>query len=165
MGRITNNSSTDSIQLLSRRFGIQTVGSSMKDVVQGQGVTGRTPILKPGEVFEYTSTAPLSVRPIATTIIAARMKGEYNFVTLTSGQDTATPEQIKKGGDDSAELGMFHFVFPEEQRVKPIQSVEDEEEDDDDDSSSTSTSTATVSSSTSTRPKSVSPPASSTSSA
>mmetsp|Transcript_9762 Transcript_9762/g.14514 ORF Transcript_9762/g.14514 Transcript_9762/m.14514 type:complete len:803 (+) Transcript_9762:353-2761(+) len=161
--RITNNSPSDTIQLLSRRFEIQTVGSSMKDVVQGEGVTGRTPILKPGEVFEYTSTAPLSVRPIATTIIAARMKGEYNFVTLKSGQETATPEQIKTGGDDSAELGMFHFVFPEEQRVKPIQSTEEEEDDDDDDNNTTSTSTATVSSSTSAKPKSVSPPASSTS--
>lgn len=156
--RITNNSSTDTIQLLSRRFEIQTVGSSMKDVVQGEGVTGRTPILKPGEVFEYTSTAPLSVRPIATTIIAARMRGEYNYVTLKSGQETATPEQIKEGGDASAELSMFHFVFPEEQRVKPIQSAEDEEEDEDD--NTTSTSTATVSSSTSTRPRSVAPPAS-----
>ncbi|GFH51597.1 hypothetical protein CTEN210_08073 [Chaetoceros tenuissimus] len=132
--RITNNSETDTIQLLSRRFEIQTVGSSMKDVVQGEGVTGRTPILKPGEVFEYTSTAPLSVRPIATTIIAARMKGEYKYVTLADGQETATDEQIKEGGDASAELGMFHFVFPEEQRVKPVAAAYDEDEDDEDES-------------------------------
>ncbi len=161
--RITNNSPTDTIQLLSRRFEIQTVGSSMKDVVQGEGVTGRTPILKPGEVFEYTSTAPLSVRPIGTTIIAARMKGEYNYVTLKSDQETATPEQIKKGGDASAELGMFHFVFPEEQRVKPIQSSPtDEDDDDDDDSTSTVTttvsSTSTTASSPASRPKPVTPP-------
>lgn len=132
--RITNNSETDTIQLLSRRFEIQTVGSSMKDVVQGEGVTGRTPILKPGEVFEYTSTAPLSVRPIATTIIAARMKGEYKYVTLADGQETATDEQIKEGGDASAELGMFHFVFPEEQRVKPVAAAYDEDDDDEDES-------------------------------
>ncbi len=43
----------------------------MKDVVQGEGV------------FEYTSMAPLSVRPIGTT----------------------TPKQMKTGGDQSAELG------------------------------------------------------------
>ena len=116
--RITNKSLTDTIQLLGRRFEIQTVGSSMKDVVQGEGVTGRQPILKPGEVFEYTSTAPLSVRPIGTTIIAARMRGEYRYVTLKPGQDTATEEQVKAGGDASAELGMFHFVFPEDQRVQ-----------------------------------------------
>lgn len=154
--RITNNSPTDTIQLLSRRFEIQTVGSSMKDVVQGEGVTGRTPILKPGEVFEYTSTAPLSVRPIGTTIIAARMKGEYNYVTLSAGQETATPEQIKEGGDASAALGMFHFVFPEEQRVKPIQSADDDEDDEDD---SVPTVATTVSSTPASEPKAVSSPA------
>ena len=131
--RITNNSPTDTIQLLSRRFEIQTVGSSTKDVVQGEGVTGRQPTLKPGEVFEYTSTAPLSVRPIGTTIIAARMKGEYKYVVLEAGQETATPEQVKGGGDASAELGMFHFVFPEEQRVKPVQIADADEDDDDED--------------------------------
>ena len=135
--RITNNSPTDTIQLLGRRFEIQTVGSSMKDVVQGEGVTGRQPILKPGEVFEYTSTAPLSVRPIGTTIIAARMKGEYRYITLAPGQDTATPDQVEAGGDATAKLGTFHFIFPEDQRVTPFRPTtdddEDEEEDDDDD--------------------------------
>merc|ERR1719469_1716575 len=96
--RITNNSPSDTVQLLSRRFEIQTVGSSMKDVVQGEGVTGRQPVLAPGEVFEYTSTAPLSVRPIGTTIIAARMRGEYKYVTLTPGQESANEEQVKSGG-------------------------------------------------------------------
>lgn len=134
--RITNNSETDTIQLLGRRFEIQTVGSSMKDVVQGEGVTGRQPILKPGEVFEYTSTAPLSVRPIGTTIIAARMSGEYRYIALNPGQETATPEQVEKGGDSTAALGMFHFVFPEYQQVVPFKrsdADEDDEEDDDDD--------------------------------
>lgn len=136
--RITNNSPTDTIQLLGRRFEIQTVGSSMKDVVQGEGVTGRTPILKPGEVFEYTSTAPLSVRPIGTTIIAARMKGEYRYEVLAEGQTTATDEQVESGGNETADLGTFHFIFPEDQRVKPYRAEEtdddeEEEEDDDDD--------------------------------
>ena len=62
----------------SRRFEIQTVRVRQKDVAQGQGVTGRQPILKPGEIFEYTSTAPLSVRPLGATTIAARMKGTYS---------------------------------------------------------------------------------------
>jgi len=149
--KITNNSPTDTIQLLSRRFEIQTVGSSMKDVVQGEGVTGRQPLLKPGEVFEYTSTAPLSVRPIGTTITAARMSGEYRYVVLTPGQDTATPEQVKDGGDSAAQLGTFHFVFPEEQRVKPVTLADDDdddedEEDDDDDVVATSSSSSSSSS-------------------
>jgi len=131
--QITNNSPADTIQLLGRRFEIQTVGSSMKDVVQGEGVTGRTPVLKPGEVFEYTSTAPLSVRPIGTTIIAARMKGEYRYVTLESGQETATEDQVSAGGEATADLGMFHFVFPEDQRVQPFSRAEEDDDDDDDD--------------------------------
>jgi ApaG protein len=126
--RITNNSPTDTIQLLGRRFEIQTVGSSMKDVVQGEGVTGRTPVLKPGEVFEYTSTAPLSVRPIGTTIIAARMRGEYRYVTLAEGQETASEEQIKTGGESTADLGTFHFIFPDDQRVQPFRAEDNEEE-------------------------------------
>jgi ApaG protein len=140
--RITNNSPTDTIQLLGRRFEIQTVGSSMKDVVQGEGVTGRTPVLKPGEVFEYTSTAPLSVRPIGTTIIAARMRGEYRYVVLEAGQETATDEQIKDGGNQTADLGTFHFIFPEEQRVKPFRAEtddDDDEEEEEDEPKSAST--------------------------
>jgi uncharacterized protein affecting Mg2+/Co2+ transport len=121
--------------LLGRRFEIQTVGSSMKDVVQGEGVTGRTPVLKPGEVFEYTSTAPLSVRPIGTTIIAARMRGEYRYINLVEGQETASDDQIKAGGEATADLGTFHFVFPDDQRVQPFraQDNDEEEEDDEDD--------------------------------
>lgn len=105
----------------------------MKDVVQGEGVTGRQPILNPGKMFEYTSTAPLSVRPIGTTIIAARMRGEYKYVTLQMGQTDATEEQVKAGGDASATLGTFHFIFPEEQRVKPIRTIDDDDDEDEDD--------------------------------
>ena len=166
--RITNNSPSDTIQLLGRRFEIQTVGSSMKDVVQGEGVTGRTPVLKPGEVFEYTSTAPLSVRPIGTTEIAARMRGEYRYVVLENGQDTATDAQLEGGSQDTAELGTFHFVFPEDQRVMPFRAGEtadddDEEEDDDEDedepvaSSSSPSSGSTAASSSKNSPPSTMP--------
>jgi ApaG protein len=147
--RITNHSPSDTIQLLGRRFEIQTVGSSMKDVVQGKGVTGRTPVLKPGEVFEYTSTAPLSVRPIGTTNIAARMRGEYRYITLQPGQESATEElqnQAAAAGTESmAELGTFHFIFPEDQRVTPFRGAEtaDDDDDDDDDEDDKKASTAT----------------------
>merc|ERR1711920_921188 len=100
--------SSQSIQLLSRRFEIQTISSDKKDVVQGPGVTGRQPILKPGESFEYTSTAPLSVRPkVEKTPVVARMQGEYNFVVL--GDDGSTPISSTPL---KAKLGMFHFILP-----------------------------------------------------
>lgn len=161
--RITNNSPSDTIQLLGRRFEIQTVGSSMKDVVQGEGVTGRTPVLKPGEVFEYTSTAPLSVRPIGTTEIAARMRGEYRYVVLQAGQETATDAQLEGGSSSqsTAELGTFHFVFPEDQRVKPFrggETAEDEEEEEEEDDDDDEDSAPAASSSTSSAPAKNSPP-------
>lgn len=144
--RITNDSPTETVQLLSRRFEIQTVGSSMKDVVQGEGVTGRQPILKPGEVFEYTSTAPLSVRPIGTTEIAARMSGEYRYCVLAEGQEKATDEQVNEGqGEVGAELATFHFVFPEEQRVKPVRPSDDDDDDEDEDDAVKTTTVASSS--------------------
>jgi len=107
--RITNESPKQNIQLVSRRFEIQTVGSSTKDVVQGPGVTGRQPILKPGESFEYTSTAPLSVKPILDkTAVVARMEGEYNFVLL--GDDGTTPISSTPL---QAKMGVFHFILPD----------------------------------------------------
>jgi ApaG protein len=158
--RITNNSDTDTVQLLSRRFEIQTVGSSMKDVVQGEGVTGRQPILKPGEVFEYTSTAPLSVRPIGTTEIAARMSGEYRYCTLEAGQEKATEEQVNKGmGEAGAELATFHFVFPEAQRVKPVRPTEEDDDDDDEDDSTAVKTTTVAAATSSTSSPTATPPA------
>ena len=96
------------MQLVSRRFEIQTIGSSNKDVVQGPGVTGRQPILKPGESFEYTSTAPLSVKPmLEKTPVVARMQGEYNFVALADDGSTPISSTPMK-----AKLDMFHFILP-----------------------------------------------------
>ena len=124
--KITNLSETDTVQLTSRRFEIQTVGARQKDIVQGKGVTGRQPILKPGEIFEYTSTAPLSVRPIGTTIIAARMRGTYSYSIVDENKEEEDRETME------AELGTFHFIFPPEQRVKPVRSSDDDEDEEDD---------------------------------
>ena len=116
---ITNESDTDTIQLVSRKFEIQTIGSKTKDIVQGAGVTGKTPVLKPGETFEYTSTAPLNVRPIGTTPVAARMNGSYAFTILgPEGKPLSSDQTL------SAKLGTFHFIFPENERVKPVEEEE-----------------------------------------
>ena len=93
--------------LVSRHFEIQTIGSETKDVVQGPDVTGRQPILKPGENFEYTSAAPLSAKPMLDkTKVVARMQGEYDFVRL--GQDETTPISSTPL---QAKMGTFHFVL------------------------------------------------------
>jgi ApaG protein len=96
--------------LVSRRFEIQTIGSSVKDVVQGPGVTGRQPILQPGESFEYTSTAPLSVKPmLSKTAVVARMEGEYSLVKLGGGPDGSAPTSSTPL---QAKMGRFHFILP-----------------------------------------------------
>ena len=106
--RITNESVGNTVQLVSRRFEIQTIGSKNKDVVQGPGVTGRQPILKPGESFEYTSTAPLNVNLMENVPIAARMAGDYSFVVLNEDGSPLSSTPLK------AKLEPFHFIVPEE---------------------------------------------------
>lgn len=125
---ITNLDPEKAIRLTRRRFEIQTVGASKKDLVEGDGVTGRRPILKPGETFKYTSLAPLNVRPLGTTIAAARMRGTY-FYDIVSSEETSADAAHEEG---EAELGTFHFVFPPEQRVQPFQGSDADDEDEDD---------------------------------
>ena len=47
------------VQLRSRHWKI-TDGLGRQQEVKGPGVIGKTPLLRPGEIFEYTSGTPLS---------------------------------------------------------------------------------------------------------
>lgn len=53
------NRGDEPVQLLARHW-IITDGSGKTDEVQGTGVVGEQPRLRPGEQFEYTSACPLS---------------------------------------------------------------------------------------------------------
>ncbi len=53
-----NNGSNRTVQLLSRTWQI-TDGFGRRQEVQGAGVVGEQPVLKPGQSFEYTSGTPL----------------------------------------------------------------------------------------------------------
>jgi ApaG protein len=61
------------VQLISRHWVITDANGHVEEV-QGPGVVGKQPILKPGEAFEYTSACPL-VTPFGT------MHGTYQMVT------------------------------------------------------------------------------------
>ena len=52
------NRSVETIQLLSRYWHIVD-GQGRAEDVYGRGVVGKTPILKPNDLFEYTSFCPL----------------------------------------------------------------------------------------------------------
>lgn len=72
------NQSKDSVQLTSRFW---TIKDALKDteIVQGEGVIGRKPVLKPGESHTYNSGCLLSA-PFGS------MSGYYNMVNFTTSK-------------------------------------------------------------------------------
>jgi ApaG protein len=66
------NTGNVTAQLISRHWIISDAFDQTQEV-QGPGVVGVQPILKPGERFEYTSGCPLST-PMG------KMRGSYQFV-------------------------------------------------------------------------------------
>ncbi|NER12419.1 Co2+/Mg2+ efflux protein ApaG [Leptobacterium flavescens] len=70
------NQSKDSVQLTTRHWKIY---DSLNDVenIEGEGVIGKKPVLKPGESHTYSSGCLLS-SPIGS------MKGHYHMVNFTS---------------------------------------------------------------------------------
>lgn len=75
--RITiENQSKDSVQLTSRFWEIKDALNNT-EIVEGEGVIGKKPVLKPGESHTYTSGCLLS-SPFGA------MKGHYNMVNFTS---------------------------------------------------------------------------------
>ena len=67
------NSGHETVQLRTRHW-IITDAVGHKQVVRGEGVIGKQPVLAPGERFEYTSGVPL---PTA----SGFMTGRYQMVT------------------------------------------------------------------------------------
>ena len=69
------NQGEETVQLRSRHWRI-TDGLGRLQEVRGPGVIGKTPMLRPGEVFEYTSGTPLSTS-------SGIMSGTYQMVSET----------------------------------------------------------------------------------
>jgi ApaG protein len=69
------NSGPETVQLKSRHWKITDAHGRMQEV-RGAGVVGQTPVLKPGEAFEYTSGVPLPTP-------SGFMMGTYHMVTGT----------------------------------------------------------------------------------
>ncbi|WP_322549737.1 Co2+/Mg2+ efflux protein ApaG [Flavobacterium psychraquaticum] len=70
------NQSKDSVQLNSRHWEIYDALNDL-DTVDGEGVIGKKPVIKPGEAFSYSSGCLLA-SPIGA------MKGHFNMVNFTS---------------------------------------------------------------------------------
>ncbi|MCB2046087.1 MAG: Co2+/Mg2+ efflux protein ApaG [Novosphingobium sp.] len=71
------NGSADTVQLVSRHWRI-TDGRGMINLVDGDGVVGEQPVLRPGQSHDYVSGCPL-------TTAHGSMEGHYTFRS-TSGK-------------------------------------------------------------------------------
>ncbi|WP_430400082.1 Co2+/Mg2+ efflux protein ApaG [Flavobacterium sp.] len=71
-----DNQSKDSVQLNSRHWEIYDALNN-KEIVDGEGVVGKKPVIKPGESHTYSSGCLLA-SPIGA------MNGYYNMVNFTS---------------------------------------------------------------------------------
>jgi ApaG protein len=72
------NHGKETVQLISRRWEI-TDAQNRVQVVQGPGVVGEQPELKPGEAFRYSSGCPLKTP-------SGEMRGTYQMVTSDGSQ-------------------------------------------------------------------------------
>ena len=73
------NHSKDSVQLTSRHWEIYD-SLNVKEVVDGEGVIGKKPVLKPGETHTYSSGCLLS-SPFGA------MHGHFNMINFTSAKN------------------------------------------------------------------------------
>ena len=71
------NDSAFEVQLMRRYWRIKDANSDVKEV-EGAGVIGKQPIIKPGEVYHYSSWSPLAT-PIG------KMMGYYTMKRLLDG--------------------------------------------------------------------------------
>tara|TARA_B000000475_G_scaffold265734_1_gene254657 strand:- start:87 stop:458 length:372 start_codon:yes stop_codon:yes gene_type:complete len=71
---IIRNKSNISAKILSRYWSISDGLGNTEDI-HGPGVVGKTPTIKPGETFEYTSFCPLKT-PVGTMEGSFRMRDE-----------------------------------------------------------------------------------------
>ncbi len=72
------NTGAETVQLLRRTWRI-TDARGRVDVVEGPGVIGEQPVLRPGGVFEYTSGTPLGTA-------SGFMQGTYHMTVTATGE-------------------------------------------------------------------------------
>ena len=89
------NKGKDTVQLRSRHWKI-TDGLGRLQEVKGPGVVGKTPMLRPGDVFEYSSGTPLSTP-------SGIMGGTYQMVS-------------EQGEKFDIEIPAFSLDMPAEKR-------------------------------------------------
>lgn len=79
------NAGPETVQLLRRTWRITDAQGRMQ-TVEGPGVVGKQPVLRPGQAFEYTSGTPLGTA-------SGFMTGAYHMIVVATGEsfDAAVP--------------------------------------------------------------------------
>ena len=79
------NTGGETVQLLRRTWRITDAGGRL-NLVEGPGVVGEQPVLRPGESFDYTSGTPLATP-------SGFMEGVYHMQVVATGErfDAAVP--------------------------------------------------------------------------
>lgn len=90
------NNGANVVQLTHRHW-IITDADGRREEIRGPGVVGEQPVLKPGEIFRYTSGCPLATR-------SGFMKGSYRMVE-------------KDGAVFEAQIPLFALDVPHGARV------------------------------------------------
>ncbi len=73
------NNSKDSVQLISRHWEILNSLENV-EIVDGEGVIGQKPVIKPGEIYKYSSGCYL-------TSTFGAMRGYYNMINFTTAKN------------------------------------------------------------------------------
>ena len=90
------NRGAETVRLISRHWVITDALGRVEEV-EGDGVVGEQPTLKPGDCFRYTSGCPL-------TTPSGMMEGEYRMVT-------------SDGDSFEARIPAFSFDLPDARRI------------------------------------------------
>lgn len=72
------NQLDEPVQLLRRRWEISDSNADLR-IVEGEGVVGDTPVIGPGETYEYESSCNLASE-------LGKMVGEYTMIKVNSGE-------------------------------------------------------------------------------
>lgn len=98
------NPSHHTVQLLTRNWLI-TDGNGNKQEVQGDGVVGDTPILAPGESFQYSSGAVLSTQ-------VGSMSGHYGMRVILATEDEVEEAVEQNALMFKADIPVFTLAIP-----------------------------------------------------
>ncbi len=98
------NPSHHPVQLLTRHWLI-TDGDGQLQEVEGDGVVGETPVIAPGDSYQYSSGAVLSTQ-------VGSMSGHYGMRLCLESEDATNDESLEDNSVFNASIPVFTLAVP-----------------------------------------------------